>query len=366
MRRIEARGIGVVGSMVLLVTVGFLLPTSSALGGSLRPAAAPSAVKIHAWTQLTYTSGTPPSARESFGMAYDPDLKAAVLFGGIDASGRPLSDTWLYSHGHWKNVTATSGTGPAARWYPGLVFDPQLNGTLLFGGQNYYTSICGASCAFNDTWLFNSTGWHNISSALAPPPQAGPGLVYDTHDGYVVLYGRPAAAGGYSDFWVYNGGKWTNVTAKITGAAIPSLAFTTIVDDAAAGYVVLYGGTAGCSGAGITYDLRNLQLHNLSAYPPDARMGSRAAAYDAALKGVVLTGGYDANCNVVPATWMFKGGHWQNITAFTGTAIPGRWDGRMVWDSALGTHGADLVFGGDEYPTGGYGSLGSDTWKLAP
>ena len=48
------------------------------------------------WTNLS-PAGEAPSPRCAFGMVYDPDLGRTVVFGGSDDT-TDFNDTWSYSH----------------------------------------------------------------------------------------------------------------------------------------------------------------------------------------------------------------------------------------------------------------------------
>jgi hypothetical protein len=350
-----------IAAMVLLVPGAVGGPTAHG------QATAPSVGTLHAWVSITNHSGTPPAARQAYGMAYDPILGVTLLFGGNSAAGFALGDTWEFVGGLWKNLNLTGSAAPPARWSEGLVYDPALGGIVMFGGQSGYISSCGIACAFNDTWLFNGTGWHNLNLTVAPSPQAAPGLVYDSHDGYGLLVSDPVGMPTYTEEWRFVGATWVNDTATMKGA-LPNRGFVQ-ADDAADGYVLMFGGSSGCNGLGLTWMYRNGTFHNLTSRQtatPAAVDGSRAISYDPRVRGVVMTGGYSNACHVSNQTWLFHRGLWVNVSTQTGTAIPGRWDARMVWDLKIGPHGGDLTFSGNEALVGGSNHFGSDTWKLVP
>lgn len=308
------------------------------------------------WVNITNSSGTPPTPREAYSMAYDPLLGSIVLFGGQSPNGKALGDTWEFSHGLWRNVTSVLRTpSPVARWSGLMVYDPALRGLVLFGGIS-------ASGPVNDTWVFNSRGWHNLHLTRSPP--SGGNLVYDSTDGYVFFQHIPLRFVGTWSEWKFENRSWTNITSSVIGA-IPDLAWFA-ADDPHDGYVLVYGGypANGCTGEGLTWSYRNGTFTNLTAsqrLTPAAQMGSSAITFDPLAKGVVMTGGYTSSCKVTHQTWLFKNGLWVNLTRAVGNAIPGRWGARMAFDSQMGV---DLTFGGNERVYGGSNSFGSDTWKL--
>ena len=91
------------------------------------------------WSQAT-TSVTPP-ARYGASMAYDPATGNAVLFGGEDAQGHFLSDTWLFNTHFsckgcpasvtWTEVTTPSGGAtPFGRSDASMTYDFAQHGML--------------------------------------------------------------------------------------------------------------------------------------------------------------------------------------------------------------------------------------------
>lgn len=77
-------------------------------------------------------------------MAYDPNLGAVVLFGGVGGPGKQSNDTWLWNGSNWKEIHPAAV--PNVRWNAGMDYDPSANGLLLFGGFS--------TTALGDTWVF--------------------------------------------------------------------------------------------------------------------------------------------------------------------------------------------------------------------
>jgi hypothetical protein len=76
--------------------------------------------------------------------AWDARLRRVVLFGGT-VNNVDLNDTWLYRDGAWTQAMVI-GSVPPARWAPGVDYDADSKGLLLYGGFNF-------SHPFSDTWL---------------------------------------------------------------------------------------------------------------------------------------------------------------------------------------------------------------------
>lgn len=123
----------------------------------------------------------------------------AVLFGGRDATGAVLADTW------WLHPSTTSWTllagGPAAR--VGGVFAHGLTGVplVLFGGRDASGGVLG------DTWSFDPSAvpqWQQVTTAVAPPPRTGHAMAGfgDANRGVVLFGGVDAAGNLLDDTWV--------------------------------------------------------------------------------------------------------------------------------------------------------------------
>ncbi|HXQ49206.1 MAG TPA: PKD domain-containing protein [Thermoplasmata archaeon] len=313
------------------------------------------------WTQMSPTS-TPPTT-QSGGMVYDPTLGEFVLFGG-NSGGGALGDTWVYSDGTWTDLTSTLTTAPAARWYFGFTWDAADHYALLFGGRDGSTDM-------NDTWAFNATGWHDIATSQAPPLMTTSRLVYDASDGYVWLYGgysiMAAAPSSYNSTWTYRAGNWTNITANVTGAPPDPHAVTDAVYDSTDGYILMYGGSrvgnATCGTAGYTWTYLNGTYTNLTSrigLAPPVSSGSRMIADDPALGGVMLYGGWDGGvCPFGNETWAYRNGTWYNQDL---NYNPGPlWDAPTAGD---GPAGSVLMFSGNTVP--GTGTQSSETWNFTP
>ncbi len=94
------------------------------------------------WTPLPVGG---PQPRFGHTMVYDPVRDATILFGGVGGDGTPLNDLWEYRGGRWTPVI-TDGPTPPGRSSHGMAFDPERKAVVIFGGQ-------GAGGTLGDTWL---------------------------------------------------------------------------------------------------------------------------------------------------------------------------------------------------------------------
>jgi hypothetical protein len=149
------------------------------------------------------TAKSCPSGRAGAMIAWDSPAKSLVLFGGYSTRTLPdcfsnciittaYNDTWLYSGKGWKNITTTAGPAPSPRFSGAMTWDSSDNYDLLFGGSN------AAGISLGDTWRFQGGMWTNMSGNFsypsgwalshAPEPRAGASIA-SSPNGYVMLYG---------------------------------------------------------------------------------------------------------------------------------------------------------------------------------
>ncbi len=188
-----------------------------------------------AWSRLVTASA--PSAREDAAAAYDAADGYLMLFGGEAFAGNFLNDTWAFQNGSWSNLTALVGAAPPAREAGAAAFDAVDGYVLLFSGKGTSSNL------LNDTWTYKAGHWTNLTAtlALAPPGRESLNMVYDSVDGYVLLYGGFHYPNSLSDEWRFTGGAWSSLTLSATPPPREDAAMA--YDPAPTlPYVVLFGG----------------------------------------------------------------------------------------------------------------------------
>lgn len=101
------------------------------------------------WTNLSGVLFTAPSPRLGSGIADNTYDGFVVMFGGYNGAVW-LGDTWVFGNGAWSNVTASSATAPSAREsIAQMAFDVTDTAILLFGGQRPTFTPAG------QTWEFD-------------------------------------------------------------------------------------------------------------------------------------------------------------------------------------------------------------------
>ncbi|HEX7265399.1 MAG TPA: hypothetical protein VF383_14580 [Candidatus Dormibacteraeota bacterium] len=267
-----------------------------------------------------------------------PDRQEAVIFGGIDAAGQALGDTWTWHAGCWSQQAP--GLSPSARDSGAAVYDPIHHVVLMYGGR-------GDLQFHSDTWAWNGQTWTQVSSSAPALMFAGPVAGFDPVSRRPILFG--IVSGGNPETWSWDGSAWKNMSPSHSpiGRLSPSMAL-----DASRGQLMLFGG--------INTYLEQRQLNDTWAWdgtdwiqlrptnsPPArfrATMGSLTARHLVILWGGV-TGGVAGDV-VASDAWKFDGATWSQITS----------PGVRADEAAIDIGSRVLFFGGDG-PDGSHNDL---------
>ena len=152
------------------------------------------------WTKVS--DETPPK-RSAFGMVYNPKTDKVQLYGGLWISGQ-YADVWEWSNNKWESVG-----GPYDRSsldHHIMIYDHNLEQTIIFGGKNYRYKMRGETLALEDSEII-------LLSAEGPSPRHSTGFTYDKKRDVAYLYGGKVYQGdqqvGLADFWLWDGKKWS-------------------------------------------------------------------------------------------------------------------------------------------------------------
>jgi N-acetylneuraminic acid mutarotase len=179
-----------------------------------------------------------PIARWDHTMAADPQTERLILFGGRDAAGAPLGDTWVYAvaENAWMPV---EGLAPAPRFGHAVAADPARRALYLFGGQ------ADGATFFNDAWRFDfdALTWSEIiTSDPRPAPRYGTSAVLDGA-GHVIISHGFTFAGRFDDTWSLDPatGAWSDLS-PVPETRPLKRCLHEAVWDAARNRMLLYGG----------------------------------------------------------------------------------------------------------------------------
>ncbi|MFT3837211.1 MAG: kelch repeat-containing protein [Myxococcaceae bacterium] len=272
-------------------------------------------------------------------MAYDSVRHKVVLFGG-NSSSTTLNDTWEYDGTNWTQVATT---GPGAREYFAMVYDPVGQRTLLYGGLN--------GSELGDMWAWNGTTWTQLM-ITTPPARGWPGMVYDSTRQVVVMFGGSVASTAKNDTWEFNVS--TNVWTQRTSAGSPLARFvwSMIAYDPTRQRVVQFGGfdSSVSGGSNQTQEYNGSTWTTISTSGTPQALWASTMAFDPLNNTVFLVDGALSGGVVNSTTYSYAS------PAYTsGTSPTSRGWHMMTYDSFRNRM---VVFGGYDG-----NSSTNDTWE---
>ncbi len=107
--------------------------------------------KDNAWKEID-SSGL--GTLSHFGMAYDANANTLVIFGGASSSSSFASlsnKTWIVTDGTWSELTLENS--PSVRGSPAMAYNPERKKILLYGGFD------SSGNELDDTWEWDGSQW---------------------------------------------------------------------------------------------------------------------------------------------------------------------------------------------------------------
>lgn len=127
-----------------------------------------------------------PANRHTAAMDYNPNTQRSVLFGGSTSFFGPtaFNDVWYWENGNWTQAFPT-GTPPIARSTMSMIYDPINDEFLMFGG------ISNSSVHLNDTWALKGdlSAWTQKTPSTVPVARYGYQMAYHPATSSIYMWG---------------------------------------------------------------------------------------------------------------------------------------------------------------------------------
>jgi hypothetical protein len=154
-----------------------------------------------AWVNVSPT--TSPTARVNGVLAFDGTR--LVLFGGVNASGTVLDETWTYNGVTW--TPETGSPHPSASAKPAAAYDPLHARMVLVDSEGV-------------TWAHANNTWESVGvggGAPVPPKRDAASMTFDYQTGKLVLAGGQNGELYFTDVWELDDATWHEV--EVIGAS---------------------------------------------------------------------------------------------------------------------------------------------------
>ncbi len=282
-------------------------------------------------------NGNKPSPRTGSNMVYDPNNQEIILFGGLedpmhhDWESLLRNDTWIYNikTNSWKLLLLD--VQPDERYSHSMVYNPMSNSVLLFGGVTAYGRV-------NDLWEFSleSKTWTNLEESSTPPVRSSSPLVYDANNNRIILFG------GYGAFDILLSDTWTYHLENKTWTQIISLTKPakryghSMVYDSDNEYMILFGGNDyGKKDDTWVLDCENDIWVELNSTIKPSNRYWHSMIYDQQNKNSIIFGGRTGSVislEGIDDTWKYDHSQdtWEEIE--TSSSPPARYEAPFVYD----------------------------------
>jgi hypothetical protein len=139
-----------------------------------------------------------PSPRNGAALAYDPEHRRTILFGGNGPSG----ETWEWDGRRWREIEPALNEG---LFNSAMAFDRKRRQLIRFGGWN-------GDARVGDTWAFDGERWRQLD-VTGPAPRNHAAVAYDSRRERLVLFGGHDGDRVFGDTWEWDGRRWSHLAA---------------------------------------------------------------------------------------------------------------------------------------------------------
>ena len=137
-----------------------------------------------------------PGAMWGHNLVYYPDYDQLILFGGRRGQGQDyLADTWIWQEGNWKKH---DGVGPSARGFAVLTYHKVRKSVILHGGRG------NGNITYSDLWEWKGSSWTRLETASEFKADHHE-MVYLNHTGQLMAFGGWDGEKVLGDTWIWSG-----------------------------------------------------------------------------------------------------------------------------------------------------------------
>jgi Galactose oxidase, central domain len=200
-----------------------------------------------AWKEFAASSfKTKPPLRSFSSVAYDPNLKKTVMFGGFDGSNTYFNQTWVWDGAAWSEA---KNNRPTSRMLTSLFYDPVQKKLMIYGGIGRLTTLDRIT-RYGDMWSFDGSGWTKLTAPAAAGVRYGAETAINPATGHVTVIGGIRVdtvnlldVQTYAnDQWEWDGTTWTRINSP---AQPPARENTGYEIDPSTNRLVIFAGYAG-------------------------------------------------------------------------------------------------------------------------
>ncbi len=153
---------------------------------------------------LLKNTATNPGRRIDQGLVYDPERQRVVMFGGFGVGNQIVDETWEYDGKDWMRV-ATAASPPALAGMA-MFYDSHRNRVVFFGGMNADRAVMG------ETWTYDGATWVRLETAQSPEPRWVAFAAFDPKRAVATLFGGEGMDENglimFGDTWEFDGSDW--------------------------------------------------------------------------------------------------------------------------------------------------------------
>ena len=146
-----------------------------------------------------------PSERHGVSMAYDPEDKSIILFGGstLDKQyGESRGETWKWNSKEWNKLEIEQPTG---MFNATMVYHEEQKGLIRFGGWNGNSRV-------DQTWSFSNNEWNKLDINNRPTARNHSAMAYDEMQKRIILFGGHDGENVFGDTWEYTNQMWEKIS----------------------------------------------------------------------------------------------------------------------------------------------------------